>query len=150
MLEPGLGADLPLEALDAERGAQLGVEHLERDAAAVAEVLGEVDGRGRAAADLPLDPVASGEGFVERGPLRVGHCAAWSASRASAARWKRSAGRRARQRATKRSSAGGTLSRSELTAGAAWVSLRLSTTARLLPPNGGSPASISNTMQPTL
>ncbi|HUQ15560.1 MAG TPA: hypothetical protein VM094_05860, partial [Gemmatimonadales bacterium] len=63
------------------------------------EILCQVDRRGLAAADLLLDQVASGQRFGERGPLRVGHCAAWSASRASAARWNRSAGSRARQRA---------------------------------------------------
>ena len=58
MLEPGGEPDLALEALGAERGGQLGVEHLERDRAVVLEVLGQVD-RGHAAApELALERVA--------------------------------------------------------------------------------------------
>ena len=73
VLEPGLGADLAQEALDPERRAQLGVEHLERDASSVAEVLRQVHHRRRAPSDLPLDHVATGEGLGERGQLSVGH-----------------------------------------------------------------------------
>ena len=47
MLEPGGEPDLALEALGAERGGELGVEHLERDRPVVPEVAGEVD-RGHA------------------------------------------------------------------------------------------------------
>ena len=58
MLQPGQSADLPLEPLDADRLAQRGVQHLERDPPAVTEVLGEVDRRAAAPAQLLLDPVA--------------------------------------------------------------------------------------------
>ena len=39
MLEPGGELDLALEALGAERGGELGMEHLERDGAVVPEVV---------------------------------------------------------------------------------------------------------------
>ena len=67
MLQPGGDADLALEPLGAERGGELGMEHLERDRAVVAEVLGEVH-RGHAAApQLALEPVSVAEGGLERG-----------------------------------------------------------------------------------
>ena len=73
MLQPGGELDLALEALGAERGGQLGVEHLERDRPVVAEVVGEVD-RGHAAApELALDAVAVGQGRRERGALVPRH-----------------------------------------------------------------------------
>ena len=40
MLQPGGESDLALEPLGAERGGELGVEHLERDRAVVLEVAG--------------------------------------------------------------------------------------------------------------
>ena len=43
MLEPGGDPDLAQEALGAERGAELGVQDLERDRAVVLEIVGEVD-----------------------------------------------------------------------------------------------------------
>ena len=58
MLQPGGELDLALEPLGAERGGQLGVEHLERDRPVVPEVLGEVDRGHAAAAELALEPVA--------------------------------------------------------------------------------------------
>ena len=61
VLEAGLGPDLALEALHAEGGAQGGVQNLERHAAPVAEVLGQVDGRAAAPAQLLLDQVVLGE-----------------------------------------------------------------------------------------
>ena len=67
MLQPGGQPDLALEPLGAERGGQLGVEHLERDRAVVAEVLRQVDGGHAAAPELALEPVAVGEGGLERG-----------------------------------------------------------------------------------
>ena len=58
MLQPGGELDLALEPLGAERGGELGVEHLERDRPVVPQVLGQVD-RGHAApAELALEPVA--------------------------------------------------------------------------------------------
>ena len=43
MLETRSEADLALEAVGAERGGELGMEHLEGDGAVVAEILGQVD-----------------------------------------------------------------------------------------------------------
>ena len=57
--------DLAQEALRAERGGELGVEHLERDRPVVLEIVGEVD-RGHAAApELALERVAVGQGGLE-------------------------------------------------------------------------------------
>ena len=58
MVEPGGDLDLGQEPLDAEHGAELGAEHLERDLAVVLEVGGEVDRGHAAGAELALDPVA--------------------------------------------------------------------------------------------
>ena len=49
------------EALGAERGGQLGAQDLHRHLAVVLEVLGEVDRRHAALAELPFDAVAVGE-----------------------------------------------------------------------------------------
>ena len=57
--------DLGEEALAAERGAELRVEHLDGDVAIVLEVVGEIDGRHATRAELPLDAVASGKGGEE-------------------------------------------------------------------------------------
>ena len=67
MLEVRRDLDLGEEPLDAEHGAELRVEHLERDVAVVLEVAREVDGGHAAAADLALDGVAIGERRVELG-----------------------------------------------------------------------------------
>src|SRR6185503_7329639 len=120
MLQAGLGADLPLEPLHAEDFAQSGVQQLERDPPAVPQVAGEIDGGAGAASELTLDDVAAGQLGGERRGQSVAHRAASSASRASVARWNRSAGSRARQRSTKFSNAGGTLSRRLRTLGAGW------------------------------
>ena len=61
VLQPGGELDLALEALGAERGGELGEEHLEGDRAVVPEVLGEVDDGHAAAAELALERVAVGE-----------------------------------------------------------------------------------------
>ncbi len=58
MLEPGGQLDLPLEPLGAERGRQLGMEHLQGDGSLVANVLGQVDGGHPAPAELALEPIA--------------------------------------------------------------------------------------------
>ena len=71
MLQPGLGPDLPLEALDPERRAERRVQHLERDPSAVPEVLGEIHRGAGAAAQLLLEQVAVGQ--LGREPIvRVG------------------------------------------------------------------------------
>ena len=58
MLEPGGEPDLAQEPLGAERGGELGVQHLERDRPVVPEVLREVDRGHAAAAELALERVA--------------------------------------------------------------------------------------------
>ncbi len=71
MLKPGGELDLALEPLGAERGGELGVQHLERHRAVVPEVVGEVH-RGHAApAELALDPVSPGQMRLQR--LQLGH-----------------------------------------------------------------------------
>jgi hypothetical protein len=67
VLEIGGDLDFGEEAFAADHGAQLGVEHLDGDSSAVLQVLGEVDGCHAARAELPLDPVAVGEGRRETG-----------------------------------------------------------------------------------
>ena len=75
VLEPGGELDLALEALGAERGGQLGVEHLERDRPLVLEVAGEIDGGHAPAAELALERVAVPQAFAQQ--RRVGHGARW-------------------------------------------------------------------------
>src|SRR5258708_32547986 len=58
MVEPRRDLDLGEEPVRAEHRAQLGPQHLERDLALVLEVLGEVDRRHAARAELALDAVA--------------------------------------------------------------------------------------------
>ncbi len=87
MMQPRLRADLALETLDAEGLAERRVQHLERDAAAVAQVLGEIDGRRRPAAHLFLHQIAIGQGVGQPVHDLVGHRAACSASYASRALW---------------------------------------------------------------
>jgi hypothetical protein len=58
VLQRGGDLDLAEEALAAQRGGQLGLEHLEGDAPTVLEVLGEEDDRHAALAELALDAVA--------------------------------------------------------------------------------------------
>src|SRR5262245_19227295 len=53
------------ESLTAEDGGQLGAQQLERHHAAMADVVGEVNGRHSAGAQLPLDRVAACEGGGE-------------------------------------------------------------------------------------
>ena len=65
MLELGGGLDLVDEPLGAEHGGELGLEHLDRDLSVVPQVLGEVDRRHAARAELALDAVAVGEGGRE-------------------------------------------------------------------------------------
>ena len=53
-------ADLAEESLGAEDGPELRTQELERDAAVVADVACEVDGRHAAPTDLAIDVVAAG------------------------------------------------------------------------------------------
>ena len=57
MLEPRGEPDLPLEALGAEGGGEIGMEDLERHGPVVPEVVGEEDGGHPTAAELTLEAV---------------------------------------------------------------------------------------------
>jgi hypothetical protein len=61
------GLDLHHEPLGPEHRRQLGLEHLERHLPVVLQVLRQVDGGHAALAQLPLDPVAVGQGGGEAG-----------------------------------------------------------------------------------
>ena len=65
MAEVGGGLDLAEEALPADGGRELGLEHLDRDLAAVLQVLGEVHRRHPALAELALDAIAVRQGRGE-------------------------------------------------------------------------------------
>jgi hypothetical protein len=71
MLQVGGGLDLGEESLGTEDGRQLGTQHLERDLAVVAYVVGQVHGSHAALAEFPFDAVAiregGGEALRERG-----------------------------------------------------------------------------------
>ena len=73
VLQPGGELDLSLEALGAQRLGQVGVEHLERDRPLVAEVLGQVHDGHAAAAELPLERVASAQPSLQL-RAQIGHC----------------------------------------------------------------------------
>ena len=62
MGEPRGNRDLAQKPLGADRGRDLGPQHLDRDLAAVPEVFGDVHRRHAAATQDPLDPVAVAEG----------------------------------------------------------------------------------------
>ena len=67
MLEPRRRPDLAEEALGAKRGAEVGLEDLEGDRAVVLEVMGEIDQRHPAPAELALQPVAVRQPRAKRG-----------------------------------------------------------------------------------
>ena len=71
MLQVRGDADFGEEPLDAEHGAQVGVEDLERDGSVVLDVAREIDRGHAATADLSVDRVSAGEGCGESS--RVGH-----------------------------------------------------------------------------
>ncbi len=74
MLQVGGDLDLGQEAIAADDGAELGVEDLDRDLAAVLQVLGEVDGGHAALAELALEAVAVRQCYLE--PIeQLGHVA---------------------------------------------------------------------------
>jgi len=52
------GLDLEQESIEAEAGGEFGAENLQRNAAVVLEIPGEVDGRHPALPELPLDAIA--------------------------------------------------------------------------------------------
>jgi hypothetical protein len=72
VLEVGGGLDLREEALRAEHGSQLGLQHLDGDLAVVLRVFGQVHGGHAALAERALDAVAVGEGVGQAGG-QVGH-----------------------------------------------------------------------------
>ena len=73
MLEIRRDADLAQESLRPEDGAELGVEHFERDEPLMLEVAREVDRRHAAAAQLAFDDVRAREGGVQViGRLQMG------------------------------------------------------------------------------
>ena len=67
MLQVGGDLDLGEEPLGAEHGGELGLEDLDGDLAVVLEVVGEIDRRHAALAELALDAVAVGQGGLEGG-----------------------------------------------------------------------------------
>ncbi len=67
MLEVGGDLDLGQEAVPAQHGGELGVQHLDGDLAAVPEVLGEIDGGHATLAQLALEAVPVGESRSEPG-----------------------------------------------------------------------------------
>ena len=71
MLQPGGGADLGEEALGAEGGAEVGMQHLDGDVAIVLEVVREVDRGHAASAEFALDGIAVGQGLLK--PDGCGH-----------------------------------------------------------------------------
>ncbi len=67
MAQPRRDLDLAEKAVGAYGVSELRIEHLERDLAAVANVLGEIDRRHPAAADLAFDPITAADRGDERG-----------------------------------------------------------------------------------
>jgi hypothetical protein len=59
--EAACGADLPLKAMRAQRGGQLGMEDLQGDRAVVLQVLGQVDAGHPTAPELLLERVVVGQ-----------------------------------------------------------------------------------------
>jgi hypothetical protein len=76
VLEPGGEPDLALEAVGAEGGGELGVEHLERDRPVVLEIVGEEDRGHASAAELALEGVQPAQSVLK---LR-GQIGQWSLS----------------------------------------------------------------------
>ena len=76
MLQVGGELDLGEEALGADHGRELGAQELERDLAVVPEILGQVDRRHPAGADLAFDPVAVGKRYLEPAQ-QLGHVGAF-------------------------------------------------------------------------
>jgi hypothetical protein len=62
MLQTGCGADLAQEALAAEGGAEVRMEHLDRDVAVVLQIVREVHGGHAAGAEFPVESLALREG----------------------------------------------------------------------------------------
>src|SRR6185312_10109386 len=73
MLKIGGELDLLEEALGAEDGRELGVEHLDSDLAMVLQILGEIHGRHAAGAEFALDAIAIGQRWGQSSN-GVAHC----------------------------------------------------------------------------
>ena len=56
--------NLPQKSFCTDRGAELGIEKLERDWTAVPEIVGEVDGRHSNSANLAVDAIPARKGVV--------------------------------------------------------------------------------------
>ncbi len=67
MAQPRRDLDLAKKPVGAYGASELRIEHLDRDLAAVADVVSEIDGRHPAPADLALDPVTAADGGAECG-----------------------------------------------------------------------------------
>ena len=65
MLQARGGADLGQEPFAAERGAQIGVQHLDRDVAVVLEIVREIDGGHATGAEFAENVITVGEGGGE-------------------------------------------------------------------------------------
>ena len=103
MLQVRRGLDLGEEPLGADDGGELRAQHLDRDLAIVLQVLGEIDGRHAAGAELALDAVAVGEARGEAFDAHRGCLLRESAEGAAASRVGAvMAGRAARRRASTR------------------------------------------------
>ena len=73
MLESRSETDLSKEPLGPKLGRQLGMEDLERDGTIVPDVVGQVDHRHAAAAELTLERVAVAERGGQGGARHVSH-----------------------------------------------------------------------------
>ncbi len=74
MLQVGRGPDLAQEPLGADHGRELGPHELDGDLAVVPQVLGEVDSRHAALAELALEAIAFGQRGGEAGAGLVHGC----------------------------------------------------------------------------
>jgi len=76
MLQPRRGADFRQEPFAAECGAEVGMQHLDRDIALVFQVVREVHRSHAAGAEFALDAIAVGEGGREAQEVgALAHCA---------------------------------------------------------------------------
>ncbi len=73
MSQRGCDFDLAQKPLAAERGGQIGTQHLERHLAVVLEIFGQIDHSHAAAADLAFDGVTVDEGCLQAGKQVCAH-----------------------------------------------------------------------------
>jgi hypothetical protein len=72
VLQVGRRLDLGEEPLSADDRRELGLEHLERDASLVLQIVSEIDRRHTPFAELTLDAIATFQGCVQPSD-RIGH-----------------------------------------------------------------------------